>query len=103
MSVFESLSKGLNEAIQIKGNKLSARKNKLTVNSVKEFTNIEIKNIRENLKVTQIIFAQILGVSKKTVEAWEAGINNPNGSAKRIIGLLKEDPDFAEKHHIISH
>lgn len=53
--------------------------------------------------MTQVIFAQILGVSKKTVEAWEAGINSPNGPAKRIIGMLKEDPLLPERYHIVSH
>lgn len=103
MSVFESLTKGLEQAVEIENEQLLARKNKLTVNPVGDFTNVEIKSVRENLKMTQVIFAQILGVSKKTVEAWEAGINSPNGPAKRIISMLKEDPSLPEKYHIISH
>jgi len=103
MSIFNSLTKGLEEAIKIESNELVARENKLTVTPVHEITNLEIKSVRESLKVTQVIFAQILGVSKKTVEAWEAGINLPNGPAKRIIGMLKEDPSILERYHIVSH
>ena len=103
MSVFKSLKSGLEEAIQIENEQIRARKHKLTVTPVEEFTNLEIKEVREKLNMTQVVFAQILGVSKKTVEAWEAGINTPNGPAKRIIGMLKEDPALPEKYHIVSH
>lgn len=103
MSVFKSITTGLEQAVQIENDHLSARKNKLTVSPVEEFTNLEIKEVRESLNMTQVIFAQIIGVSKKTVEAWEAGINSPNGPAKRIISMLKEDPSLPEKYHIVSH
>ena len=103
MNIFNSITQGLEEAIKIESNELVARETKLTITPVDEFTNLEIKSVRENLKVTQVIFAQILGVSKKTVEAWEAGINLPNGPAKRIISMLKEDPSLLERYHIISH
>lgn len=103
MSVFKSLTTGLEEAVQIEKEQLKARKHKLTVTPVEDFTNLEIKEVRETLNMTQVIFAQILGVSKKTVEAWEAGINSPNGPAKRIISMLKEDPTLPEKYHIVSH
>lgn len=68
MSIFNSLTKGLEEAIKIESNELVARQNKLTITPVNEFTNVEIKSVRENLKMTQVIFAQILGVSKKLLK-----------------------------------
>lgn len=49
----------------------------------------EIKEIREAIDCSQSIFAEILGVSKKTVEYWESGKNVPNGSAQRLLALLK--------------
>ncbi len=102
MSVFKSLTTGLEQAIDIENEKVSARKHKVTIAPVEEFSNSEIKEVRESLKMTQVIFAQILGVSKKTVEAWESGINSPNGPAKRIISMLKEDPTIPEKYHILT-
>jgi len=102
MSVFNSLTKGLEQAVQIEKGELVARTDKLTVEPVEDFSKIEIKAIRENMKLTQVIFAQLIGVSKKTVEAWESGINSPSGPAKRIISMLREDPSLPEKYHIIS-
>ncbi len=37
-----------------------------------------------------MLFAQYLGVSPKTVEAWEAGKNKPSGSSSRLLELLDE-------------
>ena len=39
--------------------------------------------------MSQKIFASYLGVSEKTVEAWEAGINTPSGTASRILNMME--------------
>lgn len=39
-------------------------------------------------------FAGYLGVSEKTVEAWEAGVNHPSGAASRILSMMEMDSDF---------
>ena len=44
---------------------------------VKEFNPSEIRTIRTEAGMTQTIFACYMGVSKKTVEAWEAGRSHP--------------------------
>jgi putative transcriptional regulator len=43
-----------------------------------------------------------LGVSLKTVEAWESGKNVPSGPALRMIEMLKDDPDVLLKYNIIA-
>jgi len=53
-----------------------------------------IKELRLKLKLTQSAFAEVLGVTKKSVEKWEQGINNINGSAKKIALLLFEHPNI---------
>jgi putative transcriptional regulator len=62
----------------------------------------EIKTLRQNLGMTQRTFAAVMGVSNKTVEAWEKGTNTPSGAARRMIGLLIADPAIPEKYGIIS-
>ena len=47
MSIFNSITKGLEEAIKIESNELVARETKLTITPIDEFTNLEIKSVRE--------------------------------------------------------
>ena len=98
---YDSIMKGLNEAVKISKGEMKGRRQKVTITPVSDFTNVEIKSIRNELKLTQVAFAELVGVSTKTVEAWEKGTNTPNGSARRIIGMLKVDHDLPEKYQLI--
>ena len=55
-----------------------------------------IKKLRLSLGKTQEVFAQLLGVSKKTVEAWEAGTKKPNGSVLRLFQVIERDLPLLE-------
>ena len=77
-SVYESIMTGLNEAIedaQSEGKKLNRRT--VTIIPVKEYGAEQVRNIRNSVGMSQSTFAGYLGVTKKTVEAWEAGTNHP--------------------------
>lgn len=104
MSVYDSIIKGLNEAIEYEqGNNDIARVMiRSTVVPVPDIASSEIKNIRVSLNMTQRMFADIMGVSKKTVEAWESGVNTPSGVARRMLSMLQADPKLPEKYNLIS-
>ena len=61
----------------------------------------EIKGIRNRLNMTQAVFALFMGVSKKTVEAWESGQNIPNGPSLRLLWMAEQDPGFPERYGIV--
>ena len=100
-SMFDSVTQGLSEAIEFEQGKTSARQNVVKVISPPEFSAAEIKGVRRKAGLTQVAFANVLGVAPKTVEAWECGRNRPSGPARRMIGLLREDAHFAEKHGLL--
>ena len=56
-----------------------------------------IKALRERLFLSQDIFGVVVGVSGKTVEAWEAGTRKPSGSARRILAELDTNPNYLDK------
>ncbi len=101
MSVYDKIKTGLEEAIAFEQGKLDAKTRKLTVQPVDHFNAEEIKEIRVNAGMTQLVFAQFMGVSVKTVEAWESGRNQPIGSACRLLHLTKLDPAFPQKTGIV--
>lgn len=102
MKVYDGIMQGLNEAVAYNQGKIKARTKTISVEPVPEFEATEIKNIRNELGMTQVLFAGFMGVSTKTVEAWEAGRNMPDGPARRILSMVKTDPSLPQKMNIIA-
>ncbi len=102
MSVYEGIMKGLHEAVDYNKGKIKVRTTKFSIKPLPNFEASDIKKIRNNLGMTQFIFAGFMGVSSKTVEAWEAGRNIPDGPARRILSMVQDDPMLPERFHIVS-
>ena len=101
MSVFDDIKTGISEAIAYEQGMLSAKVTRLNISPVEKFSGCEIKEIRKSTGLTQVMFARYMGVSVKTVEAWEAGRNHPEGAACRLLALTRTDPDFPQRSGII--
>ena len=89
-SLFENLQEGLNQAIAFEKGIGKAKVRTLIIMPVKKYTNDEIRTIRNNAGMTQTTLAKYLGVSKKTVEAWENGRTHPTGPAYRLLEILEQ-------------
>ena len=102
-NVYESIIAGLNEAIDdAKSSEKKLKRNVVHVEPIKEYNAEEVKKIRLNTGMSQNVFASYMGVSEKTVEAWEAGRNMPDGPARRILAMLKVDPTLPQKMNIVA-
>ena len=98
MNVYDSIMQGLNEAVAFsKGNCKNARVHKISVTPVPQFGADDVKSIRHDLGMTQVVFASVMGVSPKTVEAWEQGVNAPNGPSCRLLGFYRASPAIAKQ------
>ena len=80
------------------GNLRKRTRTQLPVAPVTHYSPEEIKKLRIRLKFTQTYFGELMGVSLKTIQAWEAGINKPNGTALRVFQVLDKDPHALEKY-----
>lgn len=90
---YESIMAGLTEAVaDVKEKKLPRRI--VTVLPVKEYQAEEVKAIRKRTGLSQKLFAGYMGVSDKTVEAWESGKNHPSGAASRILNMMEMDEEL---------
>ena len=68
-----------------------------TVKDVEVFSPQQIKQVRMDANMTQKTLAACIGVPPKSVEAWEGGRSRPDGAARRLLGLLRDNPNCAEK------
>ena len=100
MSVYESIMQGLTEAAGYQQGKIRARKTKLTIKPVDTFNTAEIKQIRQRTGMSQVMFAGSMGVSPKTVEAWENGRNKPEGASRRLLEVVRDDPAFLARFQV---
>lgn len=57
------------------------------------------KVIRSKLKMSQSVFAGLLGVSTRTLQDWEQGRRSPQGPAIALLRIAEQHPEvFAELH-----
>ena len=87
---FNGIRKGLEEALAYEKGKASAE----TIARKRSLPDVDVKAERESLDMTQKAFANVLGVSKRTVEAWETGRSTPSPTAKNLIYLISQKPDL---------
>ncbi len=100
-SLFEDLKQGLEEAIEYEKGKGKARVKTYSITPVKEYSGKEIREIRMKAGMTQTVFATYMGVSKKTVEAWESSRTHPTGPVFRLLDILNSD-EIEETEYIVA-
>ncbi|MCI0381943.1 MAG: helix-turn-helix domain-containing protein [Chlamydiae bacterium] len=89
--MFKQLKKGLKEIIAYKKGKITLKSEYIEIPEPPEiYTPKAIKNIRSKGNYSQGVFAKILNVSLKTVQAWESGERNPNHSALRLLEIIDQ-------------
>ena len=74
----------------------------VTVIPVKEYNASEVKKIRNSIGMSQKTFASYLGVSCKTVEAWEKGTNHPSGTASRLLNMMEMDENLTKEFPFVT-
>ena len=62
----------------------------------REYGPDDVRKVRDLLRTSQGIFAKLLGVSIKTVQAWEQG-NSPPPMARRLLDTIEQNPEPWEK------
>lgn len=59
-----------------------------------DYGSAEVKRIRAATRMSQPVFARLLGVDKSAVAQWERGAKRPSGPALRLLEVL--DPEKPE-------
>ena len=51
-----------------------------------------VKKLRAELGMSQAVFAELLGVSRVWVQAWERGVRRPSPLARRLMDTIRANP-----------
>lgn len=88
--MFEDLLGSVREAGAIlRGEKKPSRRTVVCSSSV--------RIIRERTSLSQSEFAQLIGVSVKTVQNWEQDRRRPTGPAAALLSIIEHNPALAVK------
>ncbi len=87
-NIGKDIIQGMTEAIEyIRGNTDAA-----TVHKVEIPDEIDVRSIREKLKLSRKEFADSFGFSSRTLQHWEQGDRSPHGAARVLLLLLQREP-----------
>lgn len=94
--ISESILRGAQEALEYsqghkQGSKIRSKIHKVTIPST-----INVRAIRERLHMTRLEFANHFGFSIRTLEKWEQGVRQPEGSARAYLVVINDSPKIVE-------
>ena len=91
-NIGEELIEGLEDAIKyVRGKKCRAEVHKVEIPD-----EIDVRSIRKKLSLSRQDFADRYGFSARTLQHWEQGDRQPNGTAKILLLLLQREPTIIE-------
>ena len=106
----ESIKNAIGETVQDlinSGLKTSFTKKELDSLGVKipevQLTTLQTRAIREQMNLSQTVFAKLLNVSPSSIRQWEQGKRKPTGATKVLLELLKKSPHILDYRLIGSH
>ena len=83
---------GLREAISYAKGDIA--KSRVTVFNVPD--SIDVKKVRESLRLSQAEFALKFGFSLGTLRQWEQGRRHPDGAARVLLTVIKREPEAVD-------
>jgi putative transcriptional regulator len=87
--LYKELKKGFDEMIAHREGKVTLRSEHIEIPSPPAiYSAKEIRKIREKSGYSQAVFAKVLNVSVKTVQAWESGDRIPSHAALRLLEII---------------
>ena len=91
MSAFESVTKGLDEALAFANSDAAGAK----VHEV-NLPSVDVVGVRQQTGLSQAEFAKSIGVAKGTLLNWEHGRRHPTGPAQVLLALIAKKPSVVQ-------
>ena len=88
---FDSIEKGLQEAIADAEGNTRARRHEIAI------PDADVQAIRAGTGLSQAEFARSIGVKKATLLNWEHGRRKPEGPARVLLAMIAKDPAIVDR------
>jgi putative transcriptional regulator len=93
-SAFEKLQVGLQDAIDHHRGKRTLTIRDVQLAEPAPMRSKEIVALRSRLRASQAVFARLLNVSPRTVQAWESDARTPSDAALKLLQVAKRHPEI---------
>jgi len=94
---YDRFKESLEQAVAFKSGDRSKARVSVCEIPVPEYKAADVSRVRSNLRLSQRGLALALGVSPRTVEAWEIGRNEPSGSARNLLYLIERNTTLVDQ------
>lgn len=89
-SLFAELRESMNEVIEHAQGKRNLKTT--IIHAPQPISSKKIIRIREQINCSQGVFAALLNVSVRTVQAWEQGKRKPSDAALKLLSIAEKNP-----------
>ena len=92
---FAKLEKSLHQAIaHARGEKTNVRVTRVPMPTAPSpISKKRIANLRKRFNYSQVLFAKLMNVSPKTIQAWEQGLREPSDAALKLLTIAEKHPE----------
>jgi putative transcriptional regulator len=101
-SLFRELTSGVKAMRQHREGLLTLRTHEVVPIALPPLNPRLVRETREALHMSRLVFALKLGVNPRTLERWEQGRSKPNEQAAALIWLVRKYPDTLERLESLS-
>lgn len=84
-----------------KNGSLSSDNKAISIRKCGRWSAEDVKKLRKELRLSQQLFADVLGVKLPTIVSWENGTNSPSGSSSRLMDIISCNADILLDTHIV--
>lgn len=95
--LYGELVEGVAALAEARQGKRTLRTHTVVQKAAPRLTPKELVRLRNDLKMSQAVFARYLRTNVRTLENWEQGRAKPNAQAALLINLVKRYPDTVER------
>jgi putative transcriptional regulator len=96
-NLFAEMSEGFEALAEQRSGKRTLRTHELLLKAPPQVTASEVLDLRERLKLSRAVFANVLRTNPRTLENWEQGRAKPNAQAAALIRLVEKYPDTVKR------